>query len=63
MEVRETTPLEFEEGNESIFAIRGYNDVCFSCLILTITLPYCLLQYWHYQKQELFLDLAETQQL
>ncbi|KAM3723879.1 SH2B adapter protein [Dirofilaria immitis] len=27
MEVRETTPLEFEEGNESIFAIRGYNDV------------------------------------
>ncbi|VDK29040.1 unnamed protein product [Gongylonema pulchrum] len=27
MEVRETTPLEFEDGNESIFAIRGYNDV------------------------------------
>ncbi|KAK6101258.1 SH2 domain family protein [Brugia pahangi] len=27
MEVRETTPLEFEEGNESIFAIRGYNNV------------------------------------
>uniref|UniRef100_A0A0R3RXU3 SH2B adapter protein 2 n=1 Tax=Elaeophora elaphi TaxID=1147741 RepID=A0A0R3RXU3_9BILA len=27
MEVRETTPLEFEEGNESIFVIRGYNDV------------------------------------
>ncbi|EFO27529.2 hypothetical protein LOAG_00959 [Loa loa] len=27
MEIRETTPLEFEEGNESIFAIRGYNDV------------------------------------
>ncbi|VDN04176.1 unnamed protein product [Thelazia callipaeda] len=26
MEVRETTPLEFEEGNELIFAIRGYND-------------------------------------
>uniref|UniRef100_A0A915PC74 SH2 domain-containing protein n=1 Tax=Setaria digitata TaxID=48799 RepID=A0A915PC74_9BILA len=26
MEVRETTPLEFEDGNESIFAIRGYND-------------------------------------
>lgn len=27
MEIREATPLEFEDSNEKIFAIRGYNQV------------------------------------